>query len=403
MRVSVVLGTRPEAIKLAPVIRAFGEQPGCECMVVSTGQHREMLDPMLAAFGIEPDVELAAMRPRQSLSGLTALLVESLGETFREEQPDAVLVQGDTTSAFCGALAAFYESIPVGHVEAGLRTGDLRSPFPEEANRRLVGTLARWHFCPTPASRRNLLAEGVPAQRIFVTGNTVIDALLWARGRAGGQVPLKTRPRRILLTLHRRENQGETMRGLAMAIRDLAARGDVDVVFPVHLNPAVREVVMPLLSEVEGVHLCEPLGYFAFVDALDSADLVLTDSGGLQEEAPSLGKPVLVLRGTTERPEAVSAGVARLVGTDRGAVYRAACELLDSPDIYRAMACAANPFGDGHAAERIVAELAGLVPAVGPLAVSAEPIESVLEAQRSDITTRDTASGRRESLLPAAG
>jgi UDP-N-acetylglucosamine 2-epimerase (non-hydrolysing) len=271
-----------------------------------------------------------------------------------------------------------------------------------------VGTLARWHFCPTPTSRRNLLAEGVPAQRIFVTGNTVIDALLWARGRSGGQVPLKTGPRRILLTLHRRENQGETMRGLAMAIRDLAARGDVNVVFPVHLNPAVREAVVPLLSEVEGVHLCEPLGYLAFVDALDSADLVLTDSGGLQEEAPSLGKPVLVLRDTTERPEAVSAGVARLVGTNRGAVYRAACELLDSPDSCRAMARAANPFGDGHAAERIVAELIELAPMVGPLDASFEVIASVSGLPQGDITARNAASrrkqpGERADLAVAAG
>ena len=401
MRVAVVLGTRPEAIKLAPVIWALERSPDCECSIVSTGQHREMLDPILAAFGIKPDVELGAMRPRQSLSGLTALLVESLASTFHDSRPDAALVQGDTTSAFCGALAAFYENVPVGHVEAGLRTGDLRSPFPEEGNRKLVGTLARWHFCPTRTSRENLLAEGVPAERIFVTGNTVIDALLWARGRSRGQVPAKTRPRRILVTLHRRENQGDTMRGLALAIRDLAARGDVDVVYPVHLNPAVRDVVLPLLSGIEGVHLCEPLDYFAFVDVLDSADLVLTDSGGLQEEAPSLGKPVLVLRDTTERPEAVSAGVARLVGTDRHAVLRAACELLDSPELYGAMACATNPFGDGHAAERVVAELAGSMPAADPLAASPGPIGSVPVPSEGGPATRDAAAGRRQRLLPA--
>ncbi len=403
MKVVVVLGTRPEAIKLAPVVWALRESPDAECVIVSTGQHREMLDSMLAAFGIEPDIELAAMRPRQSLSGLTALLVESLGSTFRDEQPDAVLVQGDTTSAFCGALAAFYEDIPVGHVEAGLRTGNLRSPFPEEANRKLVGTLAQWHFCPTHISRQNLIDEGVPSERIFVTGNTVIDALLWARGQSGGQIPPKTRPRRILLTLHRRENQGEAMRGLAMAIRDLAVRGDVDVVFPVHLNPAVRDVVLPVLSGVDGIHLCEPLGYFAFVDALDSADLVLTDSGGLQEEAPSLGKPVLVLRDTTERPEAVSAGVARLVGTNREIVYRAACELLDSPDLYRAMACAANPFGDGHAAERVVAELAGRVPAAGPLVVPPEPTVLVSESLKRNPSRSGGGTARSRSLLPAPG
>jgi UDP-N-acetylglucosamine 2-epimerase (non-hydrolysing) len=355
VRVVTVLGTRPEVIKLAPVVRELERAQGVESLVISTGQHRELVDQMLGLFGIEPNVELAVMQPGQLLSDLTGALVRRLGQTLRELEPDVLLVQGDTTSAFCGALAAFYEGILIGHVEAGLRTQRLRSPFPEEANRRLASVVTDFHFCPTPTSAANLGAEGVPASQLYVTGNTVIDALFWAVDQARrlpSAVPSLGR-RRVVVTLHRRENQGETMERICTTIRSLAARGDTEVVFPVHPNPAVRAVVNQTLAGVDGVQLCEPLEYLAFVQLLDSAELILTDSGGIQEEAPSLGKPVLVLRDTTERPEAIEAGVARLVGTAPDAVYGAACELLDDPRAYAGMAQAKNPFGDGRAAARI--------------------------------------------------
>jgi UDP-N-acetylglucosamine 2-epimerase (non-hydrolysing) len=350
------MGTRPEVIKLAPVVSELERAQGVESVVISTGQHRELVDQMLGLFGIEPNVELAVMQPGQLLSDLTGALVQRLGQTLRELEPDVLLVQGDTTSAFCGALAAFYEGILIGHVEAGLRTQRLRSPFPEEANRRLASVVTDFHFCPTPTSAANLGAEGVPSSQLYVTGNTVIDALLCAVDKARRLPPVvpSLGRRRVVVTLHRRENHGETMEQICTTIRALAARGDTEVVFPVHPNPAVRAVVNQTLAGVDGVRLCEPLEYLAFVQLLDSAELILTDSGGIQEEAPSLGKPVLVLRDTTERPEAIEAGVARLVGTAPDAAYRAACELLDDPRTYASMAQAKNPFGDGHAAARIV-------------------------------------------------
>jgi UDP-N-acetylglucosamine 2-epimerase (non-hydrolysing) len=357
MKVAVVVGTRPEAIKLAPVIHELERQEGVKGLVVSTGQHREMLDQMFEAFEITPDIDLELMRTNQKLSDLTAALVAGLGEVLRSSEPDWVIVQGDTSTAFCGALAAFYEGIPVAHVEAGLRTGDLRSPFPEEANRKLTGSLADLHFCPTVRNRNNLLAEGVDPERILVVGNTVIDALLWTVSRVRSSLLPKTRTRRILVTLHRRENQGEVMRRAAQAVRRLASRGDVEVVFPVHKSPAVRRTVLPVLEGVEGVLLCEPLDYFALVEVLDSCEFVLTDSGGLQEEAPTLGKPSLVLRDTTERPEAIEAGVARLIGTEPDDIYRAARELLDNEVAYRAMTTPVNPYGDGLASNRIVAAI----------------------------------------------
>jgi UDP-N-acetylglucosamine 2-epimerase (non-hydrolysing) len=356
VKIAVVLGTRPEAIKLAPVVHCLDATEDVDCLVVSTGQHRELLDPMLALFRIQPDVELDAMQPNQRLAELTSELVRRLAKTFRDEQPDWVLVQGDTTTTFCGALAAFYEGVPVGHVEAGLRTHDLRSPFPEEANRTLTGTLASLHFCPTRRNAANLLRQGVAEAGVRVTGNTGIDALLWAAGRAKAlpcMLP-QTRPRRILLTLHRRESHGDPIRRLCHAVTALAARGDTEIVFPVHANPAVRDVVVAQLSNVPGVRLCEPLDYLTLVQVLTTSDLVLTDSGGLQEEAPALGKPVLVLRETTERGEAVDAGVAQLVGTDPTAVLAAATRLLDDPDAYAAMAHAENPFGDGTASFAVV-------------------------------------------------
>lgn len=359
MRVAVVLGTRPEAIKLAPVVHRLDAVEELDCIVVSTGQHRELLEPMLSLFRIQPDVELDVMRPNQQLPELTSELVRGIADTLRAEQPDWVLVQGDTTTTFTAALAAFYEGIPIGHVEAGLRTHDLEAPFPEEANRRLVGALAALHFCPTPRNAANLMREGVSDDHILVTGNTGIDALLWAVEHARRLTPLlpKRRERRVLLTLHRRESHGEPIRRLCHVVAALAARGDTEVVFPVHANPAVRDVVVPQLRRVAGVELCEPLDYLSLVQVLDSADLVLTDSGGLQEEAPTLGKPVLVLRETTERGEAVDAGVAKLVGTDPSSVYAAAAKLLDDPAAYAAMTHAENPFGDGTASRAIVESL----------------------------------------------
>jgi UDP-N-acetylglucosamine 2-epimerase (non-hydrolysing) len=359
VRVAVILGTRPEAIKLAPVVHRLDAVEDIECVVVSTGQHRQLLDPMLALFKIQPDVELDVMRPHQQLPELTSSLVHGLAQTFRSEQPDWVLVQGDTTTTFSAALAAFYEAIPIGHVEAGLRTHDLHSPFPEEANRRLAGTLASLHFCPTSRNAANLMREGVADDRVLVTGNTGIDALLWAVEQARQLPPVlpKRRERRILLTLHRRENHGEPIRRICHAVTALAMRGDTEIVLPVHANPAVRDVVVPELQGVAGIELCDPLDYLSLVQVLDSSDLVLTDSGGLQEEAPTLGKPVLVLRESTERGEAIDAGVAELVGTDPATIFSAATTLLDDPVAYASMAHAENPFGDGTASNSIVAAL----------------------------------------------
>jgi UDP-N-acetylglucosamine 2-epimerase (non-hydrolysing) len=360
MKVLTILGTRPEVIKLAPVVAELRRYPTIESVVVSTGQHREMLAQMLDQFELAADIDLDVMRRGQRLCDLTADLVRGLGETLAALRPDWVLVQGDTSTTLCGALAAFYEGVAVGHVEAGLRSGDDRAPFPEEANRRLVTRLAALHFCPTAQSAQNLLHEGVPEERVFVTGNTGIDALHWAVPRARLLTPSvgrKRRQRRILLTLHRRESHGEAMRGVCDAVRALARRGDTEVVFPVHPSPAVRDIVLPELAGVDGVHVCEPLDYLSLVQVLESCDIVLTDSGGLQEEAPALGKPVLVLRDTTERREAVEAGVARLVGTNPSAIVEAAAALLDDPVAYEAMAHSENPFGDGRARFRIVRAL----------------------------------------------
>jgi UDP-N-acetylglucosamine 2-epimerase (non-hydrolysing) len=355
-----VFGTRPEAIKMAPVVAELRTRPGIDCTVAVTGQHREMLDEVLDLFGIVPEADLDVMTAGQTPSQVASRVLGAVDGLLAKTEPDWVLVQGDTTTTLCGALAGYYAGIPVAHVEAGLRSGDNRAPFPEEGNRRLVTPLAALHFCPTPESARNLAAESVPSEQVRVTGNTVIDALLWAVGRARelpALSPPRGRDRRILLTIHRRENHGDALRHVARAVRALAARGDTEIVFPVHRSPAVREVVVPELAAVDGVRLCEPLDYLALVQVLDSSDLVLTDSGGLQEESPTLGKPVLVLRDTTERPEAVEAGVARLVGTHAPAVYEAAAMLLDDPVAYAAMAHPENPFGDGRASSRIVEAL----------------------------------------------
>ncbi|KAB1145659.1 UDP-N-acetylglucosamine 2-epimerase (non-hydrolyzing) [Streptomyces luteolifulvus] len=371
VRAMLVLGTRPEAIKLAPVARAMATGTQFEPLVVTTGQHREMLHQMLDLLGVDVRVSLDVMRSRQELSDLTARLVADLGEVMREQRPDLVVVQGDTTTALAGALAAFYEKIPVAHVEAGLRTGVIDNPFPEELNRSLIGRIARWHFAPTPRAARHLTDEGVPQEQVFTTGNTVIDNLLWVLAEGTGNSAFRTGARRILVTLHRRENQGERMRGMGRALRRLAGRGDVEIVLPLHKSPAVREALLPELEGHQGISLVEPLGYVDFAATLAECDLVLTDSGGIQEEAPSLSKPALVLRTTTERPEAVEAGAARLIGTDPETIVDAAGELLDDAAQYRRMAGAGNPFGDGRAAARVLAQLAEDFAADVPVTVSA--------------------------------
>ncbi|MFE7131014.1 non-hydrolyzing UDP-N-acetylglucosamine 2-epimerase [Streptomyces sp. NPDC057638] len=358
VRAMLVLGTRPEAIKLAPVARAMSASPLFQPLVVTTGQHREMLQQMLGMLGVGVRTDLAVMRERQRLSELTARLVDGLGTVLRTERPDLVVVQGDTTTALCGALAAFYERVPVAHVEAGLRTGVIDNPFPEELNRSLIGRVARWHFAPTRRASERLLAEGVAAAQVLTTGNTVVDNLLWVLAESSGTSAFRTDHRRVLLTLHRRENQGERMRAMGAALRELADRGDVEIVLPLHRSPAVREALLPELGDHPGVRVVDPLGYLDFAATLAACDLVLTDSGGIQEEAPSLGKPALVLRTTTERPEAVEAGAAELIGTEPAAILAAAGRLLDDPVRYERMAGAGNPFGDGRAAERIVARLA---------------------------------------------
>jgi len=360
LRVLAVCGTRPDAVKMAPVVIELGRHPEeAEVVLAVTGQHREMLRQVLDTFGLVPDYDLDIMTERQSLSHITTRGLEGLEKVVGEVRPDLVLAQGDTTTTFAAALAAFYHKTRFGHVEAGLRTDDKYDPFPEEMNRRLTSVLADLHFAPTERARKALLAEGVRDETIFVTGNTVIDALLTV---AAGEYEFdEERIRRalgfgrvILVTAHRRENWGEPMRRICEAIRRIVSRhDDLSVVFSVHKNPVVREVVFPELENVDRVALIEPPDYVPFVHLMKSAYLILTDSGGVQEEAPSLGKPVLVLRKTTERPEGVEAGNAKLVGTDPDVIANEVDRLLSDDDAYRAMARVANPYGDGHAAERI--------------------------------------------------
>jgi UDP-N-acetylglucosamine 2-epimerase (non-hydrolysing) len=367
-KVAVIFGTRPEAIKLAPVVLAFKKQAGLTCRVCVTGQHRHMLDQVLDAFELVPDTDLDLMEPNQALGRLTARTLEALDQYLHTEKPDLILVQGDTTTVFCAALAAFYHRIPVGHVEAGLRTGDLDSPWPEEANRVLTTRLAALHFAPTQTSRRNLLQEDVSAERIVVTGNTVIDALLLALAKVRANPPaipgLEAATLTswqtssvILITAHRRENQGAGFESICQAIAELARRFPLaQFVYPVHLNPKVREPVLRILGKnvPNNIHLIEPLPYLPFVTLMDRATLVLTDSGGIQEEAPSLGKPVLVLRDTTERPEAVAAGTVKLVGTNFDKIVNETSRLLRDSAAYERMSRAHNPYGDGRATGRIV-------------------------------------------------
>jgi len=367
-RVMFCFGTRPEAIKLAPVIQELARQPReFEPVVLVTAQHRHMLDQVLRVFEIRPDYDLNLMKPGQSLGGVTAGVLHGVERVLRQVQPDVVVVQGDTTSAFAAALAAFYGRVPVGHVEAGLRTNDKYSPYPEEMNRRLVSSLADLHFAPTRAARENLLREGVPRGRIRVTGNTVVDALkAIRRSNSSWRVPvldgIATDRRVILVTAHRRESFGPGFVRICRALRMLVERNpDVEVVYPVHPNPNVRKPVCAILGGVPRVYLIKPLEYLPFVRLMERAYLILTDSGGIQEEAPALGKPVLVMRDVTERPEAVEAGTAKLVGTDAEAMVSATERLLRSTAAYRKMARARNPFGDGRASARIAVALRQLL------------------------------------------
>jgi UDP-N-acetylglucosamine 2-epimerase (non-hydrolysing) len=356
-KILVVFGTRPEAIKLAPVVKALESEPDRFAVVSCvTGQHREMLDEMIRAFELRPEIDLGLMKPGQTLPDLTARAMTRISEVLAAVRPDFTIVQGDTTTAMTAALASFYARVPVGHVEAGLRTADRFNPFPEEINRRIVGTVADVHFAPTVSAARALLNEGVAARDVLVTGNTVIDALLMAAARAPAvQRQFGNRHRYILVTAHRRESFGLPIRRVCEALRSVAARHpDIAIVYPVHPNPEIRGPVRELLGKIDGIHLLEPLGYLDFVTHLRGAHFVVTDSGGVQEEAPALGKPVLVVRDTTERPEAVESGVARLVGTSVGRIVGAVDELLTRPEVYARMARATNPFGDGHASARIV-------------------------------------------------
>ncbi len=365
VKVLVVFGTRPEAIKMAPVVAALEQRADVFLpRVVVTAQHREMLDQVLDVFGITPDYDLDLMQPRQSLFDLTAAVLKSLQRVLEAERPDFVLVQGDTTTTFAGALAAFYCKVPVGHVEAGLRTYAKYAPFPEEMNRVLTTHLADLHFAPTLRAKDCLLREGVPEERVFVTGNPVVDALFFASQKPC-ELPSEVsrffarHEKVLLLTTHRRESLGEPLRAVYLALRRVLARyPNVGVVFPVHKNPLVRAEVVRVLEGAERVLLLEPLPYLSFVHVMKKCYLILTDSGGIQEEAPALGKPVLVLRGVTERPEAVAAGTALLVGTDPGRLEEELCRLLEDPASYERMARAANPYGDGLAARRIVQVLA---------------------------------------------
>jgi len=368
LRILVVFGTRPEAIKLFPVIHALRSDPRFECVVCISAQHRQMLDQVLQIAGIVPDHDLDVMQPDQTLDALTARLLTGLGQVMDQVRPDRVMVQGDTATAMAGGLAAYYRKLPVDHVEAGLRSYNIHHPWPEEVNRKIIGSMASLHFAPTETAAGALRKENVDPARVHVTGNTVIDALHWVSARieaepalASGLAELEQRfagKRIIGVTSHRRENFGDGMEGIARAIREIAERPDVAVIFPVHLNPNVRRVMNSALAGLDNVALIEPLDYPHFARLLNIAEIMLTDSGGVQEEAPALGKPVLVMRETTERPEGVEAGTAKLVGTDPARIVTEISTLLDDREAYEAMARAHNPFGDGHSSARIVELLA---------------------------------------------
>jgi UDP-N-acetylglucosamine 2-epimerase (non-hydrolysing) len=364
-RIMTIIGTRPEAIKMAPVILELQRAPDrFEHRLLSTAQHRDLLDSVLRAFRIKPDLDLNLMQPNQSLANLTSRAISALGQVFATETPDIVLVQGDTTTVMCAALSAFYQRIPVGHVEAGLRTFNRRQPFPEEVNRRIVSATANLHFAPTERAQANLLREGLPSDSVFVTGNTIVDALQRMpldgpfQAESLRRIPLSGR-RVVLVTAHRRENHGAPLREVCRALRVLAeTRDDVEIVYPVHPNPNVQTIVRTELANRTRIHLIDPLDYADLLRLMSRSYLVLTDSGGIQEEAPSFHKPVLVLRETTERPEVVEVGAGRLVGTNADRIVAQASHLLDDPREYSRMSNASNPFGDGNAARRIVEILA---------------------------------------------
>lgn len=366
MKVLTVFGTRPEAIKMAPLVKLLEQQEEIQSVVCVTAQHRQMLDQVMELFEIIPDHDLNIMKPGQTLAGITTEILNRIEAVLTDDKPDLILVHGDTSTTFATTLAAYYHRIPVGHVEAGLRTGNIYSPWPEEANRKLTGALAKLHFAPTDQSKANLLLESVDENTITVTGNTVIDALLWVKEKLETDIALtnsiserfpflRDDVKLVLITGHRRENFGDGFVRICTAIKSLALRfPEVDFVYPVHLNPNVREPVGRILDDMSNVHLIEPLDYLPFVYLMTRSALILTDSGGIQEEAPSLGKPVLVMRDTTERPEAVAAGTVKLVGTDAERIEEEVAELLTDNDAYTLMSVAHNPYGDGKACLRIV-------------------------------------------------
>jgi len=368
VKVLIVFGTRPEAIKMAPVVKALAAK--LDVSVCVTAQHREMLDQVLDLFGIVPDHDLNIMKPGQDLYDVTSNVLLGMKSVLQKEKPDVVLVHGDTTTTMATSLAAFYQQIPVGHVEAGLRTNDIYSPFPEEVNRQVTGRVSKYHFAPTERAKQNLLAEQIAEESIIVTGNTVIDALLTVVEKSRKsefskellvELPFLSDdviPRMVLVTGHRRENFGQGFEEICQALTDLAVmHSDVRFVYPVHLNPNVRDPVNRILSGVDNVHLIEPQDYLPFVKLMDASTIILTDSGGIQEEAPSLGKPVLVMRDTTERPEAVDAGTVKLVGANRDRIVEAVNHLLVDENAYKKMAMAHNPYGDGYASEKILQKL----------------------------------------------
>lgn len=370
LKILTVFGTRPEAIKMAPVVHALARDDGVEAKVCVTAQHRQMLDQVLTLFGIRPDFDLDLMKPRQDLTDITSNVLLGMRAIFNEWRPDWVLVHGDTTTTLATSLAAYYEKIAVGHVEAGLRTGNIYSPWPEEMNRRIASAISTAHFAPTETAKANLLREGISPGRIIVTGNTVIDALFEVVQRTRKDETLITdmahrfsfldkSKKLILVTGHRRENFGDGFLNICAALAEISERKDVQIVYPVHLNPNVQEPVRRLLAKKKNIHLIDPLDYLPFVYLMEQTYLLLTDSGGIQEEAPSLGKPVLVMRDTTERPEAVNAGTVKLVGTDKQKIINEANRLLDDDAEYQRMCHAHNPYGDGQASNRISAFLKG--------------------------------------------
>ncbi|KAB3530890.1 non-hydrolyzing UDP-N-acetylglucosamine 2-epimerase [Alkaliphilus serpentinus] len=364
LKVLTVFGTRPEAIKMAPLVKALEKNDQIQSIVCVTAQHREMLDMVLRIFEIKPDYDLNIMKNRQSLSDITVGVLKGIEEVLNKEEPDIILVHGDTSTTFTAALAAFYQKIKVGHVEAGLRTGNMYSPYPEEINRKLTATLANLHFAPTEENYKNLINEGIDGKNIFITGNTVIDALLqvvkpnyFFKVDELNKIDFVNK-KVIAMTCHRRENQGKPMEDIFEAIKEVVAADEsVEVIYPVHLSPAVREIAFRVLGDVKGVHLIEPLEYEDFANLMNKAYMIITDSGGLQEEAPSLGKPILVVRTETERPEAVAAGTVRVVGVNKENIVKETRKLLQDNHEYNQMANAINPYGDGRSSERIVKAL----------------------------------------------